>query len=146
MERAANAERGEVDLQLDGQRFVLRPSYAAIVACEAKTAKSLVELATLAEQGFLSQAMQAIVTTELVRAWGRELTVDEYTSAADRALATAARGAGVEAMGELLFTAGSLAVQMRLAIVLGRAVTGGCLPTGEFKAATAIKPPPVDAA
>jgi len=133
MVEGANELRGEVDIVLDGQRFVLRPSYTAIVALEKKAAKPLLELAALAEQGLLTQEAQAIVTTELVRAWGRGLVVDEYSTAEERAIATTAKGVNAEAMGELLYSVGSMAVQPRLAMVLGMALTGGCLPSGEAK-------------
>lgn len=129
----ANELRGEVDVVLEGQRFVLRPSYTAIVAMEKKTGRSLFELATLAEQGLLTQETQALVVTELVRAWGRGLVVDEYASAEDKAAATAAKGANADSIGELLFGVGVLAVQPRIAVVLGMALTGGCLPSGEAK-------------
>lgn len=131
----ANEVRGEIDLILDGQRFVLRPSWTAIVAMEKKTGAPLMALAQAAEQGCLSQEHQAIVVTELVRAWGREIVVDEYASAADKAIATSAKGAKVETIGELLYPVGVMAVQPRIAIVLGWAVTGGCLPSGELKTA-----------
>lgn len=129
----ANDLRGEVDIELDGQRYVLRPSYTAIKAMEKKTGQPMLQLATLAEQGALDQETQAIVVTELVRAWGREIVVDEYASAADKATATAARGANPDIIGELLYSVGVMAVQPRIAIVLGLAVTGGCLPSGELK-------------
>lgn len=135
MSDTANYLRGEVDLALNGQRFVLRPSYTAIVAIEKKAALPLLQLAQLAEQGCLSQEQQAIVVTELVRAWGRSLVTDEYASAADKAIATAARGANADAIAELLYPVGLMAVQPRLAIVLGLALTGGCLPSGEMKTA-----------
>jgi hypothetical protein len=129
----ANELRGEVDIMLDGQRFVLRPSYIAIVAIEKKAGKPLLELAALAEQSLLTQDAQAIVVTELVRAWGREIVLDEYSSAEEKSIATTAKGANAESMGELLYTVGTMAVQPRLAIVLGAALTGGCLPSGELK-------------
>jgi hypothetical protein len=129
----ANEFRGEVDLVLEGQRFVLRPSYTAIVAMEKKTGKSLVELATSAEQCALSQDTQAIVVTELVRAWGRELADNEYATAAEKAVFTAARGANPDSIGELLYPVGVLAVQPRISVVLGLALSGGCLPSGEMK-------------
>ena len=132
--------RGEVDIVLDGQRFVLRPSYAAIVAMEKKTGKSLLELAAMAEQGLLTQDAQAIVTTELVRAWGRSLVLDEYASAADKATATAAKGANADSMGELLYGVGVMSVQPRLTIVLGMALSGGCLPSGEAKPTVTMTP------
>ncbi|MDF0489209.1 hypothetical protein PX554_13795 [Sphingomonas sp. H39-1-10] len=130
----ANAVRGEVDLVLEGQRFVLRPSYTAIVAMEKKTGLPLIQLAQLAEQCCLSQDAQAIVVTELVRAWGRALIIDEYATGADKAIATSAKGANADTIAELLYPVGVMAVQPRLAIVLGLALTGGCLPSGELKA------------
>jgi hypothetical protein len=129
----ANELRGEVDIVLDGQRFVLRPSYTAVKAMERKTEKPLIELAQLAEMGMLMQDAQAIVVTELVRAWGRALVLDEYATGEEKAIATSARGANVDAIGELLFTTGAMSVQPRVAIVLGMALTGGCLPSGEAK-------------
>lgn len=129
----ANELRGEVDIVLDGQRFILRPSYTAILAMERKAGKPLLELAALAEQSMLTQEVQAIVVTELVRAWGRGLVLDEYSSAEERSIATTAKGANAEAMGELLYGVGAMAVQPRIAIVLGAALTGGCLPSGELK-------------
>ena len=142
----ANDLRGEVDLELDGTRFVLRPSYTAIKAMEKKAGAPLIQLAQLAEQGALDQDTQAIVVTELVRAWGREIVVDEYASAADKATATAARGANPDTIGELLYPVGVMAVQPRIAIVLGLALTGGCLPSGELKTAGTTTPetPAVD--
>lgn len=131
----ANELRGEVDLVLDGQRFVLRPSFTAIVAIEKKTGRPLIELATLAEQVALPQDAQAVVVTELVRAWGRSFVVDEYATAADRSIATSAKHANPDTMGELLYSVGAMAVQPRIAIVLGMALTGGCLPSGEAKPA-----------
>lgn len=129
----ANELRGEVDIVLDGQRFILRPSYTAILAMERKAAKPLLELAALAEQSMLTQEAQAIVVTELVRAWGRGLVLDEYSSAEERSIATTAKGASAESMGELLYGVGAMAVQPRIAVVLGAALTGGCLPSGELK-------------
>ncbi|PZU13817.1 MAG: hypothetical protein DI606_04425 [Sphingobium sp.] len=130
----ANALRGEVDLILEGQTYVLRPSHQAIIAMEKKTGRSLIELASLAEQSMLDQATQAIVVTELIRAWGRSIQIDEYASGAEKAVATAAKGANVDIIGELLYSVGVLSVQPRVAIVLGLALTGGCLPSGEMKA------------
>jgi len=131
---AANALRGEVDLVLEGQSFVLRPSYTAIIAMEQKTGLPLINLAQLAEQGALTQEAQAIVVTELVRAWGREAVLDEYAPASEKAALASAKHANVDSIGLLLFDVGVLAVQPRIQIVLGLALTGGCLPSGEPKA------------
>lgn len=142
---AANEIRGEVDLVLDGQRFVLRPSYTAIAAMEKKTGAPLMQLAQLAEQACLGQEQQAIVVTELVRAWGRSIVIDEYASASDRAIATSAKAANVDTIGELLYPVGVMAVQPRVAIVLGLALTGGCLPSGELKPAGMTTTPEIPA-
>lgn len=136
----ANELRGEVDLVLDGQRFVLRPSFTAIVAMEKKTGLALLQLVQLAEQGALTQEAQAIVVTELVRAWGREQILDEYASASDRSMVTSAKAANQDTIAELLFPVGVMAVQPRVAIVLGLAATGGCLPSGEAKATGTMIP------
>ena len=136
----ANELRGEADIMLGGQRFVLRPSYMAIVVIEKKTGKPLMELAASAEQSLLTQEAQAIVVTELVRAWGREIVLDEYSSAEEKSIATTAKGANAESIGELLYSIGALAVQPRLAVVLGAAVTGGCLPSGELKPTETMTP------
>ncbi|KQO51409.1 hypothetical protein [Sphingomonas sp. Leaf257] len=136
----ANAVRGEVDLVLDGQSFVLRPSYTAIVAMEKKTGLALLQLTQLAEQGVLTQEAQAIVVTELVRGWGREQVLDEYSSASERSRVTAHKGVNVDTIAELLFPVGVMAVQPRIAIVLGLAATGGCLPSGEAKATGMMTP------
>lgn len=133
MDAEANDLRGEVDLVLDGRSFVLRPSYTAIVAAERKTKRPLAELVTLAEACALTQADQAIVTTELIRAWGREIEEDEYASEAQKRMVTAAKRADADAIGEMLYSAGVMAVQPRLHLVLGMALTGGCLPSGELK-------------
>ncbi|QBE91904.1 hypothetical protein DRN02_007665 [Sphingomonas paucimobilis] len=140
MSDAANELRGEVDLVLDGQRFVLRPSYTAIKAMEKKTGRALIELAQLAEQGAMPQEHQAIVVTELVRAWGRELAEDEYATAEQKMMITAARSANADVIGELLYPVGVMEVQPRLHIVLGLALTGGCLPSGELKPTATTTP------
>lgn len=136
----ANAVRGEVDLVLGGQSFVLRPSFTAIVAMEKKTGFTLLQLVQLAEQGVLTQEAQAIVVTELVRAWGREQILDEYASPSERSHVTAAKAASVESMADLLYPVGVMKVQPRIAIVLGLAATGGCLPSGEAKATGTMTP------
>ena len=48
---SANAVRGEVDLDLGGVTFTLRPSYDAVVACEDATGRSLTEMALAADDG-----------------------------------------------------------------------------------------------
>ena len=131
----ANEVRGEVDIELDGQSFVLRPSYGAIVSIEKQTGKPLIELASLADVSALPLNDLAICVTEMVRAWGRQAVVDDLTPAAERGAISAASGASKEAIGELIYSAGVMFAYPRVAIALARAASGGCLPSGEPKAA-----------
>ncbi|MBB5684290.1 GTA-gp10 family protein [Sphingobium boeckii] len=112
----ANALRGEVTLTLDGTEYVLRPSYEATLAVEEQTGKSLLDLAVLADDGALTLRQMAIVTTEYIRAWGRETDVKSIA------------GVQAERIGELIYDTGTILVQPRLAIVLARATTGGSTP------------------
>jgi len=139
----ANDLRGEVDLELDGQSFVLRPSYEAVIACERQTGKSLIELAIAADNGTMGTEAAAIVVTECIRAWGR--------ANADRAVAAV----NAKRIGELLYDYGVMGVLPRVAIVLSRAASGGVTASGEPKASTttaeiladalrASPPPPSD--
>lgn len=116
---------GEVALELDGQHFVLRPSYAAILACETKTGRSLRELAEAAYESRLTIADAATIATEMIQAWGR--------SNADTPLASTARQVAHARVAELIFETGMLTVVPRIAIVLMNALMGGVTSSGEAK-------------
>lgn len=122
----ANKTRGEVSLELEGQEYVLRPSYEAISAFEAQTDRSLIDLARAAGDGQLKMIEAAIIATECIKAHGR--AVD------DKALAAfnAAR------VGELILQAdgGLLIAMKRLELLLFMAATGGYTGSGEVKATT----------
>lgn len=122
----ANEKRGEIDLELAGESYVLRPSYEAIQAFEAQTGKSLIELAQAAGDGTMSLANAAIVATECIKAWGK---------ATDN---TTARAVNVRRIGELIFEApGGLMVTLKkLEILLFMAATGGVTSAGELKPVT----------
>ena len=137
MTRAANEERGEIplvedgaiDLCLDGvTRFVLRPSHEAILAIEKKTGKAAIALMAAATDGEMSTTEAAIITTELVQAWGR--AVDDNV----------AKNVDVGRIGELIHEFGLMKVMMRLAMALGLAVTGGCKADGTTKPGEAMPP------
>lgn len=109
----ANELRGEVDIELDGQNYVLRPSYEAMVEAERVTGKALIMLATMAGDGALTLVDTALIVTAFIKAWGKangDTQVQAFKA---------------ERIGELIHEYGLMAVQLRLSIVLGRAATGG---------------------
>ena len=117
----ANPYRGEVDIELEGQQFILRPSYTAIIEAEKATGKSLVKLATAAGDGELSLTDTAIVITEMIKAQGK--------AANDMNLA----GVNALRIGELIAEYGLMQTQLRLVIALTNAATGGCKADGTPK-------------
>lgn len=121
MSRAANEKRGEVDLVLDSATFILRPSHEAILAIEGKTGRSAIALANAATDGEMTNKDAAIITTELIQAWGR--AVDDPV----------AKNVDIERIGQLLHEYGIMRVILRLALVLTMAVTGGCKADGTPK-------------
>lgn len=128
--------RGEVSLYLDGQRFVLRPSYQAVRTLEGKTKMSVVELFTSAADGSMVSDHLAMVVADFIRAWGASLIVDDATPPLDRAMVTTARGVSAERIGELIYETGTMEIMAKAAIALGMAANGGCLASGEPKPAT----------
>ena len=142
----ANTLRGEVDLELDGQSFVLRPSYEAILKIENAVGQALVPLAVAAQNGTLSSFNLAIITAELIRAWGSSLGKGDTSPQNERAMAATARGVSAQRIGELIFDVGIASVLPRVALALHRAASGGCLPSGEPKPATRMTTPAIPAA
>lgn len=128
---SANAERGEMELVLGGQAFVLRPSFEAISAFEQATGKGLIDLteAALARRLTLSEAAQ--IASECIRAWGRAV---ENVSA---------RGVSTARVAELMLEAeGGFQVALTtVAGMLALASTGGFTAKGEAKAVGTTKTP-----
>lgn len=122
----ANEKRGEIDLDLAGERFVLRPSYEAIQAFESQIGKSLIELAQGAGDGTMSLSHAAIIATECIKAWGK---------ATENATA---RAVNAKRVGELIFEGrgGLMVVLKKLEILLFMAATGGVTIAGEMKPVT----------
>jgi hypothetical protein len=121
MTRPPNRLRGEIDLTLDGTRFVLRPSHEALLAIETKTGKTVLALMNACSDSDIGLLDAAVTVTELIQAWGRE-TDDPV-----------AKNVSVERIGELIMEAGLMAVTMRLVMTLGLALTGGCTKDGRPK-------------
>lgn len=109
----ANPVRGEVELDLAGTVYPLRPSYEAVVACEKATGLSLTDLALAADRGSLSVEQAGIVVTEMIRAFGKANNI------------VSAIGVQPEKISRIIFAAGVMAVLPRVAIALLTAATGG---------------------
>lgn len=117
----ANEVRGEIDIQLDGQSFVLRPSYGAVIAFEKACGAGLIQLAMSAEASSLTLDQAAAIATECIKAQGEETE--------DASL----RNVNRRKVGELIHGVGLMAVMPRLSMLLGLAATGGCNPDGSLK-------------
>lgn len=119
-----NPERGEHALTLGGRTYVLRPSYAAIRAIEAKAERTLAQLVLAAQAGAVSVETAGIVAAELIRAGADD--ADQFTKrvSADR-------------IAELVYEEGVTTVVARLTFPLLDAVTGGRTASGEAKAVAA---------
>ncbi len=129
MKPAANATRGEITLALEGQPYVLRPSFEAIQAFETATGKSIIDLARSALAGALTTGDAAIIAAECIRAWGRA-NDDEATAHFN-----------ARRVGELMFEAddGVTGAMKAIAEVLAWAATGGYTAQGEVRPGTATK-------
>lgn len=124
----ANETRGEAALTLDGQRFVLRPSFTALAAIEAKTGRSLVELALMAGQGRMPIATMATIATECIKAWGNAQPGEEGRLAA---------AVNEDRIAECIFESdgGVMRAMKTVEVVLMLSITGGVSATGEIKPA-----------
>lgn len=124
--RPANESRGELELLLGGDTFVLRPSFEAIEAFEKGTGRGLMELTGEALNGKLGLADTATVVCECVRAQGRATNVIGLA------------GAQKDRIAEMILESdgGFQSVLITVAGMLTLAVTGGVTGAGELKAAT----------
>ena len=127
MNEQVNAS-GEITVTLDAE-YTLRPSYAAIAAIEDATGESIIQLANAAATGRLKLKESAIITTELLKAWGREAV--EGSDPNQRAAARF----GVDGVARQIYEAGQPGINARLALVLIAAATGGYTAAGKAKAA-----------
>ncbi len=125
----ANDTRGEVSLKLEGEEFVLRPSWDAINELERECGDSVVALAQRAYAGSLRSGEVACIAAACIRAWGRDHDDDQ---------GRIARNVQTDRVGRLIMDSelGLAGVQGLLAVLLSLASTGGYTPSGERKAAT----------
>jgi len=118
--RKANPERGEHELVLDGVTYRLRPSHNAMVAIEAKTGRSIMDLFRAGNTGSLSLEQMGAIAGELIR----EGADDELTRQVDD-----------ERLSELIYEGGVHRAMARLTLCLIDAASGGRKASGEAKAA-----------
>ncbi len=119
---AANEQRGEFDIVLEGVTYGMRPGWEAIEAFETSTGRPVQQLAAMARAGGLSLSAAATIVTECIKGWGRNRG-DETV-----------RGFQAENIKPLLVEAGLMVVNTRLSLMLFMAATGGLTSSGEIKA------------
>lgn len=115
---------GQITVPLDGQDYLLRPSYEAILAIERELGP-LFGLAHRATLGQLTAEEQAVCVAELMKAHGR----------ADKEASADYRDPKPKRIGELIYEAGLPRICARLGVLLAGALNGGYDAAGEAKAA-----------
>jgi len=121
-----NEDRGELAIELDGERFGLRPSYEALAEIESELGVGLMALTREALGGTLTMAQMGQVVAILIRAWGRSQNNVN------------AGGAKTDKITRMIMDSpGGMSTAMTvIGTALTLAVTGGLSPEGEVKAAT----------
>jgi hypothetical protein len=116
---AANPLRGEVSVVLNGQPFVMLPSFEAIVQIEEQlgSAMALARKAARTPDMLTLQEL-AVIITEGIRAHGRD------TGSTNAHV-------GLQKIKKMIFEAGQPSVLNAVAIFLVAAVTGGSVPKAE---------------
>lgn len=116
--------RGELSVELDGSKFVLRPDHLAIEAIEEQL-RPLKALYLDAKALEMTNREMAVAVAELMRGHARHNPEDERIAVY--------REAKPERLSELIYEAGGPTVAARLAIIFGCAMTGGYTASGEAK-------------
>lgn len=119
--------RGHISVPLDGEQFVLRPSFEAIKAIEEITGKDHSQLAHEAVQQRLSYTDMGIICAEMMKAHGKANPDDPMKSSYI--------GAKPEKIEKLIYETGKTKVAVRLAVVLVASLSGGYTREGELTAA-----------
>lgn len=123
---AANEDRGELSLILDGTPMVMRPTYEALTEIEQTLDRGLVDLARDALAAKLKLGETAQIATACIRAWGRDV--------GDKGAA----GASATRIARLIMDSdgGVHDATQTIAGMLSLAVTGGYTSAGEPKPST----------
>jgi hypothetical protein len=117
--------RGQISVELDGTKFMLRPSNAAVLAYEEQTGLATYKLAGLAISGEMRLGTMGLIVAELMRAYG--------VANPDDPLITTYRAAKPERIAELIQEAGIPYVLPAIVAVLMGVLTGGYTASGEAK-------------
>jgi hypothetical protein len=118
--------RGQIMVPLEGQDFVLRPSFEAIEEIEKALGKSHEQLAHEAVRMQLTYAELGVICVEMMKAHAR--------ARPDDPLVTTYRGAKVDRVKAMIYDAGKARISTRIAVVLVGALSGGYTASGEPKA------------
>jgi len=120
---AANPERGEVEIELGGKAYPMRPSYRALKEIEATTGRPIMGLLLDGREGGFRVSDLAAVVTAGIQEAGR--------SRNDSML----KGVNVEKIGELIYEQGLYEAAGPVVEFLINACEGGAKPaTGKKKA------------
>lgn len=76
----ANPHRGEVEIELDGKRFVMRPTFQAIAEIEQQTGTGLIALLHRMTDGGLRVSDLAVIVAAGLRAAGEPASRDKVGS------------------------------------------------------------------
>lgn len=76
----ANPHRGEVEIELDGKRFVMRPTFQAIAEIEQQTGTGLIALLHRMTDGSLRVSDLAVIVAAGLRAAGEPASRDKVGS------------------------------------------------------------------
>ena len=104
-EAVANRHRGEVELSLDGRRFVLRPSFAAIAEIEARCGEGVIALARRLAAG--------------------DIRVSDFAAVVTAGLKAAGEPARFETVGEMVLREGLGSLAPTVGEFLRQAISGG---------------------
>jgi hypothetical protein len=115
---------GQLWVELEGVKYMLRPSRQAIANIERALGKSVTQLATQAGSFMLSVDELGVCVAELMNAYGRF----------DPSAPAAYKMAKPPRCAELVFEAGPVDVSGRIAVIFVGALSGGYTASGEPKA------------
>ncbi len=117
--------RGQIAIELEGQKYMLRPSFEAINAIELQTGRSLYDLAGEGTTGRMKAETMGLIVAELMRAHGKANPEDP--------LASTYNGAKAQRIAELIYEEGVPYLIPPIVAVLIGALTGGYTASGEVK-------------
>jgi hypothetical protein len=134
--KSAVDRRGQLEIELEGVSYGLRPSFEAIEAIEAKC-RPLGDLVELLNRERLPVAEMGLITAELMRAYGEAHPNDAN-------IATY-RAANPKTIARHIYDGGVTKARLLLFLICFGAYTGGYTASGEAKPAAGTKTSTTDA-